>query len=142
MEITVKKLLVDLTIAIKNNDLEATKKLVADLNSYDDYIKTNYRILDSSLMIGMLANIVRGNESVTYTLNNLNNLETKDEVLWNIQIMRIKTHDMNYIHNFIKNTINNESDWITKNYKFNSLMDLIISTNQNELLNLLQEKLS
>lgn len=142
MEKTIKKLIVDLTIAIKNNDIDITKKLVEELNSYDDYIKQNYGFLDGALVINVLAKMVKGNESVVYVLNNLNNLRTKDEILWNIKIMRVQTHDMNYIINFIKDTINNDTDWSSKNYKFNSLMDLIISTNQNELLKLLQEKLS
>ena len=142
MEKTIKKLIVDLTIAIKNNDIDITKKLVEELNSYDDYIKQNYGFLDGSLAINVLANMVKGNESIIYVLNNLNNLRTKDEILWSIKIMRVQTHDMNYIINFIKDTINNDTDWSSKNYKFNSLMDLIISTNQNELLKLLQEKLS
>lgn len=142
MEKTIKKLIVDLTIAIKNNDIDITKKLVEELNSYDDYIKQNYGFLDGALVINVLAKMVKGNESIIYVLNNLNNLRTKDEILWSIKIMRVQTHDMNYIINFIKDTINNDTDWSSKNYKFNSLMDLIISTNQNELLKLLQEKLS
>jgi hypothetical protein len=130
--------IIDLIEAIKNNNLEEAKSQIEFINN--NFITMSPTgILNEYIPFFELALSSGLNETIFYTLENLNNLSGKDRILWNIEISTLlRKHDVKSIQNFINKELENESILA---YKIPQLIQLSTIADDYTSLKLLRQKL-
>lgn len=129
-------LVINLIESITNNDLELTKKYVAEINKIQDPAKEN-TLMETLNPFQNKASVF--NECFDYALDNLTNLPTLDYLKFNRLISRIKTKNEEEKKNFIISWLESPSLAIDKNTAIKSLLNIIVSlSDKHDIIHLLQ----
>lgn len=127
--------------AIEQNNLNETKSLVEELNN--NFVPTpetqNLNQLISYMDILENKNFI-ANEALEYCINNLNNILNIERVKWLVTTSKL-LNDLNKeeIANFILNFINQNNEIL--DYEMATLVQLCVTIDRYDLLNLLREKI-
>ena len=131
----------ELLNAIEQNDLIQTKFLVLELNNNFIPTSENQNLNQLIPYMDILENKnFEANESLEYCINNLNNVSNIERAKWLITIFKLlKDLNKDEISNFITNFINQDEEIL--DYQMVSLVQLCVTIDRYDLLNLLQEKI-
>lgn len=140
MNIVVQNAILDLILAIKEDNLEQVKLNVNILNNNKDVLADEgYTSLDGVLSLGEMSQKYN-NESLLYVLNNLTLLSSVERIKWNLMIRNLmKNRNISDIQNFVNTAINNED--IT-DYKIYSLIQLATNIQDYDLIYTLKQFLN
>ena len=127
--------------AIEQNDLTQTKSLVLELNNNFIPTSENQNLNQLIPYMDILENKnFEANESLEYCINNLNNVLNTERAKWLIIIFKLlKNLNKDEISNFIINFINQDEEIL--DYQMVSLVQLCVTIDRYDLLNLLREKI-
>ena len=129
-------LVINLIESITNNDLELTKKYVAEINKIQDSTKEN-TLMETLNPFQNKVSVF--NECFDYALDNLTDLPTLDYLKFKRLISRIKTKNEEERKNFIISWLENPSLAIDKNTAIKSLLNIIVSlSDKHDIIHLLQ----
>ena len=129
----------DLLIAMQNENLEETKKLV-------DFLNKNFTAIDNVKNLNELVPVYKlysdneNHQSYIYVINNLNGLIGIEQLKWNLQINALITkNNKQEIEEFLLSMIPSLSS--LDEYKINSLIRLSIKINNYDILNTIRQYL-
>lgn len=140
MNIVVQNAILDLILAIKEDNLEQVKLNVNILNNNKDVLADEgYTSLDGVLSLGEMSQKYN-NESLLYVLNNLTLLNSVERIKWNLMIRDLmKNRNISDIQNFVSTAINNGD--IT-DYRIYSLIQLATNIQDYDLIYTLKQFLN
>lgn len=134
-------IIIDLLAAIKNDDLETTKRLTQAINEDSTMIAIEDKNL--STVIFSPGTIKPITNSYMYLLENLQGLTDRENLIWIAKILQIKqSKNPAFITDFLQQYIDNPNR--LKSLSYNNISDLIalaVDTKNWELLNQLRNKL-
>lgn len=127
---------IELIQAVNNNDLSSTIDIVEYFNNN---LKSANNLINFDLHLASKINEYYNNESFIYMIDNLNVL--KDSSLkWTLNILTMqKSEDSEEIEKFITEKVEQINNFET--YQINSLIELCLSKDRYDLLDLIYEKL-
>ena len=133
MDTNIQNAILDLIIAIKENDLSTAKINVALLNDNIDYFinETQTTYLNNVLSLSTMINTYP-NETLLYIMENLQPLYNTQQIAWNLKVRLLLNNKKNIeeIKSFIKQNL----EYLDEPYKFYGLIQLATTIQDYDLI--------